>query len=555
MKISPRWLAAAALLGGALSSVAMEPSTARLRRHTTTLSSDAFEGRGPGTSGEETTVRYLADQFAAMGIAPGNPDGTYFQDVGLVGIYSDTKLTFRGEAITISPVRINECITWSRRATERITTQGSEVVFLGYGVNAPEFDWDDFKGIDLRGKTIVVLVNDPPVPASANPEMLDDAVFKGRAMTYYGRYDYKFETASARGAAACLIVHETSPAGYPFAVLTGSMSRENFGLDAPDGHANRVGLEGWITRDFAERLFAAGGHDFAALKAAAGRRDFQPVPLGLTLDYTVENTVRHISSRNVVGLLPGSDPALRDEYLVYTAHWDHLGRDDRLVGDQIFNGALDNASGSAVLLELAHLFADLPTDERPRRSILFLSVTAEERGLLGSRYYAENPLHPLERTVANINMDGANIYAETRDIENIGSGATTIEDLAAAVAASHGRELLPDSQSEKGFYYRSDHFEFAKVGVPAFYPKAGRIALYEDEDYIDRKRQEFTALHYHKVSDEVGPEWSFAGVAQDTVFLFEVGQAIADGDTWPEWKAGSEFKARRDAMLGREVTP
>lgn len=555
MKISPRWLAAAALLGGALSSVAVEPSTARLRRHTTTLSSDAFEGRGPGTSGEETTVRYLADQFAAMGIAPGNPDGTYFQDVGLVGIYSDTKLTFRGEAITISPVRINECITWSRRATERITTQGSEVVFLGYGVNAPEFDWDDFKGIDLRGKTIVVLVNDPPVPASANPEMLDDAVFKGRAMTYYGRYDYKFETASARGAAACLIVHETSPAGYPFAVLTGSMSRENFGLDAPDGHANRVGLEGWITRDFAERLFAAGGHDFAALKAAAGRRDFQPVPLGLTLDYTVENTVRHISSRNVVGLLPGSDPALRDEYLVYTAHWDHLGRDDRLVGDQIFNGALDNASGSAVLLELAHLFADLPTDERPRRSILFLSVTAEERGLLGSRYYAENPLHPLERTVANINMDGANIYAETRDIENIGSGATTIEDLAAAVAASHGRELLPDSQSEKGFYYRSDHFEFAKVGVPAFYPKAGRIALYEDEDYIDRKRQEFTALHYHKVSDEVGPEWSFAGVAQDTVFLFEVGQAIADGDTWPEWKAGSEFKARRDAMLGREVTP
>jgi len=555
MKISPRWLAAAALLGGALSSVAVEPSTARLRRHTTTLSSDAFEGRGPGTSGEETTVRYLADQFAAMGIAPGNPDGTYFQDVGLVGIYSDPKLTFRGEAITISPVRINECITWSRRATERITTQGSEVVFLGYGVNATEFDWDDFKGIDLRGKTIVVLVNDPPVPASANPEMLDDAVFKGRAMTYYGRYDYKFETASARGAAACLIVHETGPAGYPFAVLTGSMSRENFGLDAPDGHANRVGLEGWITRDFAERLFAAGGHDFAALKAAAGRRDFQPVPLGLTLDYTVENTVRHISSRNVVGLLPGSDPALRDEYLVYTAHWDHLGRDDRLVGDQIFNGALDNASGSAVLLELAHLFADLPTDERPRRSILFLSVTAEERGLLGSRYYAENPLHPLERTVANINMDGANIYAETRDIENIGSGATTIEDLAAAVAASHGRELLPDSQSEKGFYYRSDHFEFAKVGVPAFYPKAGRIALYEDEDYIDRKRQEFTALHYHKVSDEVGPEWSFAGVAQDTVFLFEVGQAIADGDTWPEWKAGSEFKARRDAMLGREVTP
>src|SRR5690606_23405003 len=285
---------------------------------------------------------------------------------------------------------------------------------------------DDFKGPNVCGKSIVVLLNAPPVSDHADPAQLDAAVFKGQAMTYYGRYDYKYEKASELGAAACLIVHETGPAGYPFAVLTGSLNRENFGLDAPDGHAGRIGLEGWITRDFAGQLFGAAGLSFASLKAAAASRDFRPVELGVTLDYIVANDIRRVTSRNVVARLPGRSPSLQDEHVIYTAHWDHIGRDDRIDGDQIYNGALDNATGTAVLLELARNFAALPADERPQRSILFLAVTAEERGLLGSRYYAENPLYPLTQTVANINMDGANSYAPTRDIEIIGSGSNSL---------------------------------------------------------------------------------------------------------------------------------
>ena len=525
-----------------------QPSTERLREHTAILSSDEFEGRSPGTPGETKTVAYLAEQFENMGLQPGNPDGTYFQDVGLVGIQSSTTLNFRHGDETISPELINDYIAVSRRTMPHLAAFRSDVVFLGYGVRAPEFDWDDFKGIDVKGKTIVVLVNDPPVPHPEDPKRLDPTVFKGRAMTYYGRYDYKYETASALGAAACLIVHETGPAGYPFAVLTGSLNRENFGLDAEDGHADRVGLEGWITRDFAEDLFAATGHSFAELKAAAARRDFQPVELGLSLDYVVANQVRHIKSRNVVAKLPGGDPSLADEYVIYTAHWDHIGRDPRLEGDQIFNGALDNASGSAMLLEIAREFATAPAGA-PSRSLLFLAVTAEERGLLGSRYYAENPLYPLTQTVANINMDGANIYAPTRDIEIIGSGSNSLEEIAATVAADQGRVLTADTQPEKGYYYRSDHFEFAKVGVPALYAKAGRQPLYEAEDYIDKKRAAFLTHHYHKVSDEIADDWNFDGVAQDATFLHAVGAAVANSNEIPSWYEGSEFKARRDAMM------
>ncbi|MCF3652195.1 M28 family peptidase [Synoicihabitans lomoniglobus] len=543
-----RLLALFSTLGAALPA-APKPSVERLHDIIATLSSDEFEGRSPGTAGEEKTVAYLNNAFVTMGLEPGNPDGSYLQDVGLVGIRSTTELNFTAGDTTLAPTLVNDYIAISKRVTAQISGKASEVVFLGYGVQAPEFDWDDFKGIDVRGKTIVVLVNDPPVPDLANPAILDEAMFNGRAMTYYGRYDYKYETASRLGAAACLIVHETGPAGYPFAVLTGSLGRENFALDTSDGNADRVGFEGWITRDFAEQLFAAGGHDFAALKAAAARPDFQPVPLGSTLDFSVANTNRHIASQNVIGLLPGRDASLRDEYVIYTAHWDHMGIDPRLTGDQVFNGAMDNASGTAVMLEVAQLFADLPADQRPRRSILFLAVTAEERGLLGSLYYAQNPLYPLPQTVANLNKDGANIYAPTRDIEIVGSGATTIEAVAAEIAAADGQFLLADSQPEKGFYYRSDHFSFAKVGVPAFYAKAGRLAIGQPEDFIDQKRAEYTAKHYHKVSDEISDAWNFDAIAQDVDFLFQLGRTIADADDRPEWLDGSEFKAVREASL------
>jgi Zn-dependent M28 family amino/carboxypeptidase len=524
-----------------------QPAAEHLRAHTVTLSSNEFEGRSPGTAGEEKTVRYLIEQFQQYGLEPGNPNGTYVQDVPLVGITSKTKLSFQAGGQTLEPTPAFEYVANSRRVQDRIAASGSDIVFVGYGVVAPEYDWDDFKDVDVRGKTVVMLINDPPV---TRPDgKLDETIFRGAAMTYYGRWTYKYEIASAKGAAACVIIHETGPAGYPFAVVGSGAGREGFDLSAPGGNADRVGLEGWMTWDFSHQLFAAAGQDLAKLKAAAARRDFRPVPLEAKLDFVVENTIRDVASKNVVALLPGRDPQRRNEYLVYTAHWDHLGVDERLEGDQIFNGAMDNATGTAILLELARNFAALPDEKRPARSMIFLAVTAEEKGLLGSRFYAENPLYPLRQTIANINMDGANIYAPTRDIEVVGSGSTTIEDVAARVAARHGRVTQPDTQPEKGFFYRSDHFEFAKVGVPAFYPKAGREPLNREPEYIDRMRTEFTNLHYHKPSDEVQPHWDFEAVAQDARFVFEVGLELAQQREWPQWLPGSEFKSRRDAML------
>jgi Zn-dependent M28 family amino/carboxypeptidase len=308
-------------------------------------------------------------------------------------------------------------------------------------------------------------------------------------------------------------------------------------------------MEGWLTVDAARKLFSAAGKDYDVAKAAAAKADFKPVALPAKASFTIANRLRNVASKNVVALLPGSDPKLKNEYLIYTAHWDHLGRDDRLKGDQIYNGAADNAAGTAVLLELAQAMMALPAGQRPKRSILFLSVTAEEKGLLGSRFYATNPLYPLTRTVANINMDGANQFGPTSDMATIGFGASTIDDIGIAVAKSQGRTMEPESHPERGSYYRSDHFEFAKVGVPSYYAKSGRLFIGQSADFGDKLQQDYIANDYHKVSDEVKPGWTFEGAAQDTAFLLEVGRRIADGDQWPEWKPGNEFKARRDAML------
>lgn len=524
------------------------PSAARILAYTTVLASDAFEGRAPGTAGEEKTVRYLIEEFQKLGLKPGNPDGTFVQPVPLVGITSRPTLSFTiaGKEHPVLPV--NDFVGPTSRITPKVEVKASDVVFVGYGIVAPEFGWDDFKGVDVRGKTIVVLVNDPPVTDPATGA-LDPQVFGGRAMTYYGRWTYKYEIAAEKGAAACLIVHETGPAAYPFAVVTGSRSRENFELRSPDGNASRAGMDGWLTLDAARSLFAAAGQDYDALKKAAASRDFQPVALGAQASFTIENTLREVDSQNVIAKLEGSDPSLRDEYVVYTAHWDHLGRDARLSGDQIFNGASDNASGVAVLLELARAFVALPPKERPKRSILFLSVTAEEKGLLGSRFYAENPLYPLRRTVAVINMDGANPYGRTSDLAAIGFGASTLDDIGAAVASRQNREIQPEAHPERGSFYRSDHFEFAKVGVPAYYPKSGRLYVGQPADYGDRLTQEYIAKHYHKVSDEVQPDWTFEGAAQDAEFLFEVGLRVANAADRPTWKPGNEFRARHEAMM------
>ena len=522
-------------------------TAASLQARTAMLASDEFEGRAPATAGEEKTVAYLEREFRSLGLQPGNPDGTFIQKVPMVGITSKTTATFTVGGKTITPSGLTDYVALSRRVTPQIDVKNSDVVFVGYGVVAPEYGWDDYKGLDVRGKTVLMLINDPAVTRAVGK--LDETMFKGAAMTYYGRWTYKYEIASAKGAAACLTIHETGPAGYPFAVVGGSWGRENFDLVTADKNASRVAVEGWLTLDTAKQLLSAAGQNFDTLKAAAVTKQFKPVALSAQASFSVKQTTRDVASKNVIAKLDGADAQLRNEYLVYTAHWDHLGRDPSLTGDQIFNGALDNATGTAVLLELAQGFASLPAAARPKRTLLFLAVTAEEKGLLGARYYATHPLYPLKKTVANINMDGAQTNGPSRDLEVIGYGNSTLDDLAATLLKKANRVLVPDTDPAKGYFYRSDHFEFAKEGVPAFYTKRGTDLLGQPAGYGKKRDEDYTSADYHKVSDEIKPWWNFEGTAQDTQFLYDLGREVANTSKWPEWKPGIEFKAKRDAML------
>jgi Zn-dependent M28 family amino/carboxypeptidase len=536
-------LRAAAALQAALESI----TAADLLRHIQVLASDEFEGRAPGSKGEELTVAYLQEQFAKMGLAPGNPDGSWVQPVPLVGIRSSAAaaITVQGQPLRLDPKA--DLVVVSRHVTPTVEVKDSEMVFVGYGVVAPEYGWDDYKGLDVKGKTLVMLVNDPAVPDPRDPAKLDESMFKGRAMTYYGRWTYKYEIGSEKGAAAVLIVHETGPAGYPWEVVQGSWGGENFDIRSADGNRSRVPVEAWIRLDAARELLKRAGHDLDALKRAAVRKDFRPVPLAARASFTVRQTTREVSSRNVVARLDGADPKLGGEYVIYTAHWDHLGKDPSRQGDQIFNGAHDNASGVAAMLEIAEAFTKLP--ERPRRTLLFLAVTGEEQGLLGAKWYATHPLYPLARTLANINMDGMNQWGRTRDIVIVGLGNSTLDDLVVEIARAQGRHVVPDAEPEKGFFYRSDHFELAKQGVPALYTDSGTEFIGKPEGYGQRKRDEYTANDYHKPSDEVKPDWDLAGAVEDTQLLFQVGYRVAQDATWPQWKPGTEFKAKRDAML------
>ena len=510
-----------------------------LLMHTKTLSSDEYEGRAPGSAGEEKTVNYLTEQFRRLGLKPGNPDGTYVQKVPLAGITPAPRASFTAGGKTIDLTFPTDYVSVSRRYVPQTTVKDSEVVFVGYGVVAPEFGWDDYKGVDVRGKTIVMLINDPPLP--------DEKMFRGKAMTYYGRWTYKYEIASEKGAAAAIIVHETGPAGYPYEVISGSWSRENFDIRTPDKNMSRVGIESWITVDRARELFTAGGQNFDTLKAAAATKEFRPVPLNAKANLEVKNTLREVDSANVIAKVEGSDPTGKNEYVIYSAHWDHLGRDPKLQGDQIYNGALDNASGVATMLEIAEAFTKLPTP--PKRTVLFLAVTAEEKGLLGAKYYATVPLYPLNQTLANINMDGVNQWGRTRDVTMVGDDNSTLIDLLRETAQAQGRVVNPDPEPEKGFYYRSDHFEFARQGVPALYPDAGSDYVGKDANYSKSKRDEYTSRDYHKVTDEVKPDWDLAGAVEDIRLLIDVGLRVARGEHDPEWKPGTEFKARREAML------
>lgn len=518
-----------------------------IMEHTKVLASDEYEGRGPGTPGEDLTVKYLTEQFQKVGTKPGNPNGTFVQKVPLVGFTGEPTASFTAGGKPISLEFPKDYVAVSRRFVPESKVENSEMVFVGYGVVAPEYGWDDYKGLDVRGKTIVMLINDPAVPDATDAAKLDEKMFKGKAMTYYGRWTYKYEIASEKGAAAAIIIHETGPAGYPFEVVSGSWSRENFDIQTPDKNMNRVAVESWITTDKAKELFAATGQDFDALKKAAVTKEFKPVPLNATANFTVKNTIREIESNNVLAKVEGSDPALKNEYVIYTAHWDHLGKDPKLQGDQIFNGALDNASGTAALLEIAEAFAKMKP--APKRSIIFLAVTAEEKGLLGAKYYAQNPLYPLNKTLANINMDGVNQWGRTKDITMVGDDNSTLIDLLRDVAKEQGRVVNPDPESEKGFYYRSDHFEFAKVGVPALYADTGIDYVGKDQNYSKSKRDEYTNNDYHKVSDHIKPDWDLAGAADDAQLLTIIGYRVAQAEKFPEWKTGSEFKAKRDETM------
>jgi Zn-dependent M28 family amino/carboxypeptidase len=392
-----------------------------------------------------------------------------------------------------------------------------------------------------------MLVNDPPLPDPADPASLDASVFGGKAMTYYGRWTYKFEQAAKMGAAGCFVIHETGPAGYGWEVVSGSWSKEQFDLVNPDGNMSRCAIEGWLTTESATRLFAQAGLDFEEMKKAAVSRDFQPTPLNTQASIALTNEIGQLDSHNIMAKVEGSDPELKDEYVIYTAHWDHLGLDPSLEGDQIFNGAQDNASGTGALIELAEAFLTSP--EPPKRSILLMAVTAEEKGLLGSKYYAENPIYPLVKTVAVINMDMVNVFGETKDLIVIGHGNSELDDLTEAAAQEQGRIVKPDSEPEKGFFYRSDHFSFTKQGVPALYAKGGLDYIGQPEGWGKEKKDEYTRLMYHKVADEYDPEWTFIGAVQDLNLLFNVGLQLATQDAYPKWKPGTEFKALREQML------
>ena len=512
------------------------------------ISSDEYEGRAPGTKGEELTVRYLEDEFKKLGLQPGNTDGTYIQKVPLVGITGTNSqpLTVAKGAQKQTFKWSDEVVAWTKHVADGASIKDSDLVFAGYGVEAPEFNWNDFKDADIKGKTIIVLVNDPQIPDPGDPSKLDPKMFNGNAMTYYGRWTYKFEEGARKGAAGILIVHETGPAGYPFSVVQGNL-REKFDLVTPDKNMGRAAIEAWITLDAAKRILKMAGQDFDTLKKQALSRDFKPVPLNLKASLAVRNTLRTLDSQNVVAKVEGSDPTLKNEYVVYTAHWDHLGIGAPVNGDKIYNGALDNASGVAQLLEIANAFAK--AQPRPKRSILVLMVTAEEQGLLGSQYYSVTPIYPLAKTLANINIDGVNQWGRTKDITVVGMGASDLDDYLRDAAAEQNRTLRPDPEPEKGFYYRSDHFNFAKQGVPALYTDTGIDYIGKPPEYSKQKRDEYTEKDYHAPSDEVKPDWDLSGASEDAQLLYVVGYRVANADKFPEWKPGNEFRAKREEMI------
>jgi Zn-dependent M28 family amino/carboxypeptidase len=511
-----------------------------IREHTQTLSSDQFLGRGPGQAGGDIAADYIANHFRDYGLEP--VEGSYFQSVPMIGYTADpasVALSFDGEGGQMTAPYLDGFVLNAGDPQAGSVSGSAELVFVGYGIDAPEVGWNDFEGVDVAGKFLLILVNDPPAP-SDEPDL-----FGGPAMTYYGRWTYKWEEAARQGALGALIIHDTEPAGYPWSVVRGGRSGEQFALPPDPSGPAPAGMLGWVTRDVADQVLTLAGYRLDQLEAAAQSRDFVALPTGITATGQLQNIVRSVETKNVVGLLPGSERP--NEVITITSHYDHFGIGENIDGDSIYNGAYDNASGTALLLELARVFAF--DAERPARSLLFISTAAEEQGLLGSQWYVQSPLFPLSQTVAEINVDGANLWGETEDVTVQGEERSGLGVFVRARAEEMGLQIMPDAEPEKGYFFRSDHFPFAKAGVPSLYIEHGRTYRGRPADWGHQIQAEFVGRHYHAPSDEFSESFVFDGAVQQGVLVYRTAKDIAMDDTWPGWLDGQEFKAARDAMM------
>ncbi len=506
-----------------------------------TLASDEFMGRLPFTEGEKITTSFLESEFKTMGLEPGNGD-SYFQDVPMVSIVSKSSETMelKNPSTQISLEGFKDFVIWTQKTDSLVEVKDAEVVFAGFGIVAPEYGWNDYEGLDVKGKIVVVLVNDPGFGTE------DSTFFKGNTMTYYGRWTYKYEEAARQGALGCLIVHNTIPAGYGFNVIQGKHNAPILYLDERGKETYKMGFEGWITLPSAKKLFDLAGLNDGELLAQARKQGFKGMPLGVNLTASLQVEAEYNVSQNVVAKITGKSKP--EEYIIYSAHWDHfgIGKPDE-TGDSIYNGALDNASGTAALLALAKAFK---TDGAPERTVVFLAVTAEEQGLWGSAYYAQNPIYPKEKTVANINMDGINPYGKMKDVSIIGAGQSEMEDLLNVELEKLGRYSAPEPNPVAGYYFRSDHFNFAKIGIPALYFGTGIDHVEKGKEYGKQLQDDYTANYYHKPNEEYDTaRWNLEGAVDDVQVLYHVGRSLANSDKWPSWKPTSEFKAIRDNYM------
>ncbi|HVS94586.1 MAG TPA: M28 family metallopeptidase [Mucilaginibacter sp.] len=505
------------------------------------LANDSLMGRKPFTEGETRTIRYISQQFKKIGLQPGN-NGSYFQDVPMVQIKGTPSETMEISGKT--PITLHngtDFVAFTRQEQPEIDLKNSPLVFAGYGVVAPEYHWNDYAGLDVKGKTVVVLVNDPGFKSG------DPHLFKGDTMTYYGRWTYKYEEAARQGAAGVLIVHQTEPASYPWQVVSSSNTGARLYLQQANKHMDRCKVEGWITEAAANKLFAAAGIT-GDIRALARKRGFKAMPLNMNVSLSIHNQLKYSMSHNVIGVVKG---ALKpDEYIIYTAHWDHfgIGKPDAK-GDSIYNGAVDNGDGTASLICMAKAFAN--ENPKPKRSVIFLAVTGEEQGLLGSEYYATHPIYPLNKTLADLNMDALGDYGETKDISITGKGQNDLDDYIERYAKADGLTVVGDSKPGSGSYYRSDHFNFAKVGAPALDMNTGLISKEHDANWARQHQDDYTANHYHQPSDNYSPGMDASGMAQIANLLYRLGNDLANGDTFPGWKSGSEFKAIREKSMGK----